>query len=67
MLALLSPAKKLNFDKSPVNIDGGNPKFTKQANELVSILRELDFQKMKTLFPISEKLLRLNMDRYKNF
>lgn len=67
MLALLSPAKKLDFNRSHINIGGGKPLFSKQANELVSILRDLDFQKMKSLFPISEKLVRLNMDRYQSF
>ena len=67
MLAVLSPAKKLNFNNSSLSAKGTDPLFATQANELVSILRKLDYHNMKALFPISEKLIQLNMDRYKKF
>ena len=67
MLALLSPAKKMNFETPDTNFSGGEPLFHKEAYQLAKQLNDLSFQKLKTLLPISDNLLKLNMDRYKNF
>ena len=67
MLALLSPAKKLNFETPRNSIEGNHPLFIKEAYELASSLRDLSLPNLKSIMPISDNLLKINMERYKNF
>ena len=67
MLALLSPAKKLNFETPGNSIEGNHPLFIKEAYELASSLRDLSLPNLKSIMPISDNLLKINMERYKNF
>ena len=41
MLALLSPAKKMNFETPDTNFSGGEPLFSKEAYELAKQLNDL--------------------------
>ncbi len=49
MLALLSPAKKMNFETPDTNLSGGEPLFHKEAYQLAKQLNDFSFQKLKTL------------------
>ena len=64
MLAMLSPAKTLDY-KSPVpDLPLTLPGFLPQTKVLVDILREFSPQKIASLMGISDKLAALNMARY---
>ena len=67
MLSLLSPAKKLNFDKLNRNCEASQPKFQKQASELAVIAAELSSSELSDLMKISSKLAELNRDRFSQF
>lgn len=64
MLLLLSPAKKLDYD-SPVRTQlHTQPLFVKQAQGLISILREKTEQEVAELMKLSPALAQLNVQRY---
>ncbi len=64
MLAILSPAKTLDFD-SPLTTDQHSaPEFTKESKALIKTLRQLDPSDIGSLMGISDKLATLNHDRY---
>lgn len=67
MLALLSPAKRLNFDSPDSNQLGSYPLFSEQAYELAKVLEQFGLHELRRLIPISDKLLELNIERYKSF
>jgi hypothetical protein len=67
MLILTSPAKTLNQEKGkefPVNTE---PKFKKEALQLVRILKKKKLDELKQLMSISDKLAIENFNRYKTF
>ncbi len=64
MLAILSPAKTLDFD-SPLTTDQHSaPEFTKDSKALIKTLRQLEPSDIGSLMGISDKLATLNHDRY---
>ena len=64
MLAILSPAKTLDFD-SPLTTDQHSaPEFTKESTALIKTLRQLEPSDIGSLMGISDKLAALNHDRY---
>lgn len=65
MLAVLSPAKKLKFDRLNANIGQTLPQFQDQANELVGIARQLSVTELRGLMKISENLAAINKERFK--
>lgn len=66
MLAVLSPAKKLDFE--PVeNIPFSRPEFQSQANELVAVARALSSPDLQKLMKISTALADLNKMRFRTF
>ena len=67
MLSLLSPAKKLNFDKLNRNCEASQPKFNEQASELAVIAAKLSSSELSDLMKISFKLAELNRDRFNQF
>ncbi len=67
MLAILSPAKTLDFD-SPLTTDQHSaPEFTKESKALIKTLRQLEPSDIGSLMGISDKLATLNHDRYANW
>ena len=67
MLAILSPAKTLDFD-SPLTTDQHSaPEFTKESTALIKTLRQLEPSDIGSLMGISDKLAALNHDRYANW
>jgi cytoplasmic iron level regulating protein YaaA (DUF328/UPF0246 family) len=66
MLAVISPAKKLNMD--PVTgIERTQPSFTQDTKALVEIARDLDAAALGKLMKISPKLSELNVERFAAF
>ena len=64
MLAILSPAKTLDFDSPLVTDQHSVPEFTKESTALIKTLRQLEPSDIGSLMGISDKLATLNHDRY---
>lgn len=67
MIALLSPAKSLDYER-PLPIDEvTSPRFTDDADRLAAAAAKLSAKKLSKLMGISDKLAKLNADRYADF
>ena len=67
MLVVVSPAKKLNM-QSPSNLMSSRPIFfSHNVNELVSKMQALSVDELKKTMGLSEKLAKLNFDRFASF
>lgn len=66
MLALISPAKTLDFSPSPIKKYTTSP-FTKESKELVNILKKKSTEDLKQLMGVSDKLAELNVGRFRSF
>jgi len=67
MLALISPAKKLDFESDCSIKNGTQPHFLDDTQELVTVAKKLSSQDLQNLMKISEKLGTLNHDRFQRF
>jgi len=67
MLALLSPAKSLDFTPAPAGLTATKPVFTDETAILVDIAKGLPPSELKRLMDISEKLADLNHARFQAF
>ncbi len=67
MLAVLSPAKKLNFDPLADGFAESLPAFQDDANALAKIARKLSVSDLRGLMKISEDLAALNKTRFTAF
>jgi len=66
MLLLLSPAKTLNFDPSPIK-KYTQPPFLAKSETLVNTLKKYTSKEIQALMGISEKIANLNVARYQDF
>jgi hypothetical protein len=67
MLALISPSKTLDFEKK-ISIDNfSEPFFKKEIFQLIDVLKNKSQSEIAKLMDLSEKLAKLNFDRYNNF
>ena len=64
MLAVISPAKSLDFESSPVTNKYTMPEFLPQAVVIIEKLRKLNPARIEKLMGISPKLAQLNYERY---
>lgn len=64
MLAIISPAKSLDFESVPVTRKHTEPEFLAQSQALIKKLRQLDPTEISDLMRISSKLGELNHRRY---
>lgn len=64
MLFLLSPAKSLDFDPVAKDVPSTQPRFLKQAEPLIEILRAMSPAQIAELMSLSDKLAVLNVTRY---
>ena len=64
MLAIISPAKSLDFDSRAPTRKSTVPSFLNESAELIGELRELAPQDLSDLMGISTNLAELNYDRY---
>jgi len=67
MLAVISPAKTLDFESDLPAHEPTQPVFLEQAEELVSILRQFSQAEIRDLMGVSENLAELNYDRYQEW
>lgn len=66
MIALISPAKTLDFEKGQ-EFEHTLPRFPKETKELIGALREKSAEDLQSLMSISENIAQLNVQRYKGF
>lgn len=64
MLFLISPAKTLDFETSSLNDEFTQPVFQKEAAALITIMRSYSWEDLARIMGLSEKLARLNVERY---
>jgi cytoplasmic iron level regulating protein YaaA (DUF328/UPF0246 family) len=67
MLALLSPAKKLDFDSEPRTDAASQPELLQDAKRLVKQAKTLTSADLQSMMKISEKLADLNVQRFRDF
>lgn len=67
MLAVVSPAKKLDFAPAAPSLDHTVPGFLDDTAELVEVAQGLSRSQLKALMQLSDKLADLNFDRFKAF
>lgn len=67
MLAVISPAKSLNFDPIERNFSYAQPKFLDQSKVLIQQAKQFSPQQLASLMKISDKLSALNVARYQQW
>jgi cytoplasmic iron level regulating protein YaaA (DUF328/UPF0246 family) len=67
MLAILSPAKKLDMDSSLPTSMASSPQFLKEVKELVEVMRGKTQQDLEQLMDISATIAALNVERFRTF
>lgn len=67
MIALLSPAKSLDYTSPLQTSKSTQPRFKEETTELVTHLKKMSAAQLGKLMSISEKLSDLNHDRYQTF
>ena len=67
MLAVLSPAKALDFSPIPIEVPITEPAFMDDAAALMRTTRSLSQKRIRELMGLSPDLAKLNYDRYRSF
>lgn len=62
---IISPAKKMNAVEGPPYVTG-TPHFIDRTERLMHAVQALDYEDAKALWACSDKLARLNYDRFRN-
>ncbi len=67
MLSVVSPAKKLNFDNTQMQLKSTVPVFLERANELAAIAKKLTRSDLRQMMKLSDRLADLNYERFQRF
>lgn len=67
MIALLSPAKTLDFERALPELVATTPHFAEEAGRLAKSAANLSQKRLAELMHISPRLAKLNADRYRDF
>ncbi len=67
MIAVLSPAKTLDYESALPKLDPTAPRFADEAKTLAHAAAHLTQKKLSELMHISPALAKLNADRYRDF
>lgn len=67
MLALISPAKSLDFESRLSTPKRSQPRMLDESAELIDVMREKSVAEVSSLMDISEELAALNTSRYADF
>lgn len=67
MIAILSPAKTLDYSPTSKSFEQTLPVFAEETSKLVSVLRKKSKNKLKALMSISDNLAEENVKRYQSF
>ena len=66
MIALISPAKTLDFSESSIT-EHSTPRMLADSQKLINVLRKKSAKDIKDLMHVSDNIAELNVDRYQNF
>lgn len=64
MIAILSPAKRMDVDYTKGLVESTEPRFLEEASELVEKLRNYDVEGIKELMNVSDQIAELNHQRF---
>lgn len=67
MLAIISPAKSLDFDSAIPTVASTENRFPAETERLANAIRNLSTKKLKAIMPVSDNLIALNRQRYNEF
>lgn len=67
MIIVLSPAKTLDYETDPQTTTFTEPQMLDDASALIEVLKKKSNSDIKSLMSISDKLVELNVERYKSF
>lgn len=67
MLMVISPAKTLDFDSTPVTDVYSQPRFLDASTQLIERLKQLSATDIASLMKLSDKLAGLNVARYESW
>jgi cytoplasmic iron level regulating protein YaaA (DUF328/UPF0246 family) len=68
MLVVISPAKKLDSESpSEKSLAYSKPAMLRSAQDLVEVARKLNYRQLADLMKLSDKLVKLNQQRYQDF
>lgn len=67
MLAIISPAKSLDFDSTIPLVETSPSRFPEETERLANAIGNLTKKKLKTIMPVSDNLIALNRQRYSDF
>ena len=67
MIALISPAKSLDFESELPEINSTEHSFQEETSRLVRAASNLSKKKLKAIMPVSDALIDLNYGRYQGF
>ena len=67
MIALLSPAKTLDFDRALPPLTATSPHFVEEASGLAKSAANLSQKRLSDLMHISPRLAKLNAERFRDF
>ena len=64
MLMVISPAKTLDYDSTPITDRFTQPRYLEDSQELIDVLKDKSPQDIAELMSLSDKLASLNVARY---
>ena len=67
MYTVISPAKKLNFDKLDRKIQLTKPNFKPDTDKVIKKVKQFSSKDLQKLMKISSSLADLNYERFKTF
>jgi hypothetical protein len=67
MLAILSPAKTLDYARPIPDLEPSEPRFADSADRLAAAAAKLSKKKLGALMHISDRLAELNVERFRGF
>lgn len=67
MLAIISPAKSLDFESAIPPVVVTENRFPAETERLANAINNLTVKKLKSIMPVSDNLIALNRQRYSDF
>ncbi|MEB3754093.1 peroxide stress protein YaaA [Acinetobacter sp. MD2(2019)] len=67
MLALISPAKTLDYETALPTDEFTQPRFLTDSAELIEVTRQLSASQIASLMSVSEKIAQLNAERFQDW
>jgi len=67
VIAIVSPAKSLDFDSEIPSVKTSATRFPDETKALASGIKNLSIKKLKSIMPVSDNLIALNRERYATF